>query len=1296
MMELMLLLLLHTLAYFTPTGSADPKGRIILRSGESPCEGHVEAYYEDKKTYVGDKYWNANAEEVVCRSTHCGKPISSTDVYRPLKSRVVLNELKCQGNEASLWDCPGWPGSDGFSFYKKPTVKKISCSDKIVVNVTEKLPSQCEGTVQYSVNSKDHGYICEEEFGKREADILCKNIDCGEWGKILRPEEILETSKMKSINCEGIEDVTHPWQCVKSAPKSCKRAARITCKDHKRMQLRGHNSNVCSGQLERENENGEWIPVNSNSSSSNASELCSDMHCGANGYFTHSDNGLHLTCSDQVQVVLTDAAGSDTKCYGEVRIKVNNITKAVCGNGWNDTYYDMICKELNCGKNIGTKMISVSRKAMLDHVECSGTESSLWHCRAKHQCDTQCSNVPYVICSESVSVNLRGGPGHLAGTLEVEYEGKWKTAFRSRTDNSKLPKLSQIVCEKLRKTENGTKRSSQNVENSNKDSLVLENWDSKTEISDCISKNKQQSNSKGYESIDITCPENKVLFLHGNQPCSGTVGIMYKEKKYSLSWSNQTWNIDLASKICQELHCGNASKISSSTNIQSDGIIKPDNCLSSNKSLVECELEENSASNQTFAAVECTGTISVSLTNTCWGYVSITTADKKGSVAEDAWEKKMSEKLCKELSCGSSMPSIDESPKEGQIAFKSLHDLNNVGTDRNLNQYSLVYANGSPTLKQAYVVCKKSIKPRFKPSRDHCSGNVEVLYEGLWLPVHKDALKDENTQKTICEELECGAGWVQTTPHLGPLEKTHLIKELQCDKSRRSLAMCKKIAAEKADKNIIKASDLGGLFCSNWSKMALEVEDSCKGKVVVYSGQTDQDEEAKRSFVSFEGWTQKEGEMLCKDLHCGPYINIKPIKDAEINSLWNKKFSCSGREESIWECKTEPNNNTKTEKVILECKGEPKVALSKGCSGELTIDNKRVCMSQWTDEDSHRVCQELNCGNSIYSQPLNSKEKSFHVHCDEHHYRIGQCQRVEAPCDTGTVFLTCAGGVGFRASDGCGGVLLVNYKGEPETLCQDGISETIKEELCKELVCNNKTQPIKNKKAETRVETSLVCPNNRLKNLRYCINDTCSSGKSANIQCVGYTTPPPSSPPTAPPDPIPIVVGVLLCLILVVLIVIFVRYRINRRKMKAMRPPADMEEADWDSGEYEDVDKSDEVDSFRRGRFKSDSEGPGEGDVDSRRSYNYDDIDEVAEDQPLTPQGSVVHATKPDKTDKDSVTYEVEESQENYDDIDASPEDTETTAEVHDGPRPAPEGDAGVPKEQAQNNEDYLVPGQDG
>ncbi|KAK5611113.1 hypothetical protein CRENBAI_022024 [Crenichthys baileyi] len=133
-----------------------------------------------------------------------------------------------------------------------------------------------------------------------------------------------------------------------------------------------------------------------------------------------------------------------------------------------------------------------------------------------------------------------------------------------------------------------------------------------------------------------------------------------------------------------------------------------------------------------------------------------------------------------------------------------------------------------------------------------------------------------------------------------------------------------------------------------------------------------------------------------------------------------------------------------------------------------------------------------------------------------------------------------------------------------------------------------------------------------------------------------------------------------------------------------------MEEADWDSGEYEDVDK-DEMDSFGRGRFRSESEVQGEKDMDSNRSYNYDDIDEVTEAQPLTPQGSMVRATEDEDMHEGNVqpkgvTYEVEESQENYDDIDASPENTETTAEVHDGPKPAPEGDAAAPKDQIQKD----------
>lgn len=56
------------------------------------------------------------------------------------------------------------------------------------------------------------------------------------------------------------------------------------------------------------------------------------------------------------------------------------------------------------------------------------------------------------------------------------------------------------------------------------------------------------------------------------------------------------------------------------------------------------------------------------------------------------------------------------------------------------------------------------------------------------------------------------------------------------------------------------------------------------------------------------------------------------------------------------------------------------------------------------------------------------------------------------------------------------------------------------------------------------------------------------------------------------------------------------------------------------------------------------------------------------------------------------MTYEVDEPQENYDDIDTSPEIAQTKAEVYDSPQPTP---AVAPQKSVQAD-DYLVPGQDG
>ncbi|MEQ2236246.1 hypothetical protein ILYODFUR_010597 [Ilyodon furcidens] len=935
------------------------------------------------------------------------------------------------------------------------------------------------------------------------------------------------------------------------------------------------------------------------------------------------------------------------------------------------TQASMFCKA------ISYKSLSQDTSGILDHVECTGSESSLWHCRAKHHNNIRCSSVPYVVCSGSVNVKLVDGPGRCAGSLKVQHEDQWKTAISDKWEET----FSAVLCKQLECGDSG-KKSSKTLDKriSNFLTLSCKKGTQISDISECITDNK---GTQGYDQVEITCEKHTVIFLEESKPCSGTVGIEYRNKTRWLSGSNQTWNQNVANMICQELHCGNASKFSSKPlKNQTSLLVESRTCSSSNKSLLQCDITEpqESDNNQTLAYVDCEGNITVTLTHGCWGKVNISTASKQGYVSQDAWTEAMSVQLCKELACQDKTLPTHNWLEETILTFKSLHALRIASK---LSQYTLVDANTMLQQKPAYVVCKGSIKPRFKPSRDKCSGNVEVFYEGSWIPVHKDALENIDNQNTICEELNCGKA-VTRIDYSGPLEVNHLISRLQCQKNTNSLATCQDVVVEKIEETL-QTSKLTGLKCSEWSTMVLEVEHSCKGEVVVYSEGVN-NQETKRSFVSSHGWREAEGERLCMDLKCGKYkLTENRIFSAEANSLWSQSFNCSSKPESIWQCEKKQTAISQENKLFLECEGEPEVVLSEKCTGKLTINGSPVCSSQWKTDYSHRVCQQLNCGNAIYFQQSGPPSTdSYHVDCDEHNYLIGQCKRVRGKCNSGFVSISCVGSVSFKTSEKCGGVLSIKYGKLPEEVCEPSISTELSNKLCQSLKCGpfEKIKGPSNQQTP-KMQTSLACPS-YYKDPRYCAKrESCPS--PSIFTCKGYQ--PPTQPPsTQPPaNPVPYIVGVLILLILVVLIVIFVRYQINRRNRKSM-VPSDMEEADWDSGEYEDVDK-DEMESFGHGRgFRSESEVQGEKDMDSNRSYNYDDIDEVTEAQPLTPQGSMVRATEDEDMHEDGVTYEVEDSQENYDDIDANPEDTETTAEVHDGPKPAPEGDAAAPKDQIQKD----------
>lgn len=252
-------------------------------------------------------------------------------------------------------------------------------------------------------------------------------------------------------------------------------------------------------------------------------------------------------------------------------------------------------------------------------------------------------------------------------------------------------------------------------------------------------------------ALVFVCTENKVLFLKGDESCSGLVGIEHGEKPYWLSGSEETWNKSLANIVCKQMHCGEAVNISRSPSENRPIWTGSFSCSPDQKSIFDCNKTEIRPSdhNQSIAYVKCkgnvereqnyiwlftafvcccdfwltkknvhffrllfrtaTGHITVGLTSNCWGTVVISTLTTKGAVSELHWSEKLSKKLCEEQGCGTVLKPLGHANKSIPIIFKSLHATKQSS---NISQYSIVKMEKSletQDFNPAYVVCKGTV-----------------------------------------------------------------------------------------------------------------------------------------------------------------------------------------------------------------------------------------------------------------------------------------------------------------------------------------------------------------------------------------------------------------------------------------------------------------------------------------------------------------------------------------------------------------------------------------------------------
>lgn len=105
------------------------------------------------------------------------------------------------------------------------------------------------------------------------------------------------------------------------------------------------------------------------------------------------------------------------------------------------------------------------------------------------------------------------------------------------------------------------------------------------------------------------------------------------------------------------------------------------------------------------------------------------------------------------------------------------------------------------------------------------------------------------------------------------------------------------------------------LLLSDFRKIALEVDDACKGEVSIYS-------KGKRSVVSIQNWTKTDGDRLCKDLNCGNYKNHTTVPVDPPENVWEKTFRCPLDAGNIWECEQDVAPVDPNKKLYVECSGK--------------------------------------------------------------------------------------------------------------------------------------------------------------------------------------------------------------------------------------------------------------------------------------------------------------------------------------------------------------------------------------